>query len=470
VAIAFNFAARSDVGMVRSNNEDSGYAGPHLLAMADGMGGHAGGDVASSTILGALVGLDGESFSGVDATQALLRRITSANAELGQLAHDDPDLEGMGTTLIAILRARDKLVLAHIGDSRAFVVRDGEVSQITKDHSFVQSLVDEGRLTPEEASTHPQRSLVTRVLTGADGEEPDVVVRRAIVGDRYLICSDGLTDYVARDTIDEVLTTERKPADCAERLVQLALRSGAPDNVTVVIGDVVDLTRFVPSDSPQIVGAAAAVRRHTRPIPLTPAAKAAALSDEASGRSRDEDIELADEGSRRRGTKALRILGVGLVAAILLVGGGYAAYAWTQAQVYVGVNDGRVAVFKGVDQTLGPIELSQAETTSGIAVDDLPDFYRSQLDRGITMENRAEAAALVSNLEVQARACRYAKSQGLDCATVASTWTTPTPTPTPSGAPSGTQSGTPTTGSTPSGGAPSGSPFPSATTTVSPNA
>lgn len=462
MAIAFNFAARSDVGMMRTNNEDSGYAGPHLLAMADGMGGHAGGDVASSAILGALVGLDGESFSGVDATEALLRRITAANTELGQLAHDDPDLDGMGTTLIAILRARDKLVLAHIGDSRAYLVRAGEVSQITKDHSFVQSLVDEGRLTPEEASTHPQRSLVTRVLTGAEGEEPDVVVRQAIVGDRYLICSDGLSDYVARDTIDEILTTESKPGDCAERLVQLALRAGAPDNVTVVIGDVVDMTHFVPSDSPQIVGAAAAIRRHTRPIPVTPAAKAAALSHEASGGS-DDDVELADEGSRSRTTTILRTLGVALVAAILLVGGGYAAYSWSQTQFYVGVNDGRVAVFKGVDQTLGPLDLSQAETTSGIDIDDLPDFYRGQLDRGITMDTRSDAAALVRNLEVQAQACRYAKSLGRACATVPSTWTTPTPTPSPTQTPSPTPTGTQSPSGTPAGPL---SPSPS----ISPNA
>jgi len=432
VGIAFHFAARSDVGMVRTNNEDSGYAGPHLLAMADGMGGHAGGDVASSMILGALVGLDGESFSGVDATQALLRRITSANAELGQMAQDDPELEGMGTTLIAILRARDKLVLAHIGDSRAFVVRDGEVSQITKDHSFVQSLVDEGRITSEEASTHPQRSLVTRVLTGAEGEEPDVIVRRAIVGDRYLICSDGLSDYVTRDTIDEVLTTERKPGDCAERLVQLALRAGAPDNVTVVVGDVVDLTKGpVPSDSPQVVGAAAAFRRHTRPIPTTPAAKAAALTQEANGGGDDDELHLADEGPRGRGATVLRALGAAVLALVLLVGGGYAAYAWTQSQFYVGVNDGRVTVFKGVDQTFGPVDLSSPETMSGIVIDDLPDFYRAQLARGITMKTRADAAALVRNLEVQAGACRYAKSQGRDCATVPSNWTTPTPTPTP---------------------------------------
>ena len=455
MGIAFHFAARSDVGMVRTNNEDSGYAGPHLLAMADGMGGHAGGDVASSMILGALVGLDGESFSGVDATQALLRRITSANAELGQTAEDDPELDGMGTTLIAILRARDKLVIAHIGDSRAFVVRDGEVSQITKDHSFVQSLVDEGRITAEEASTHPQRSLVTRVLTGAEGEEPDVIVRRAIVGDRYLICSDGLSDYVTRDTIDEVLTTERKPGDCAERLVQLALRAGAPDNVTVVVGDVVDLTKGpVPSDSPQVVGAAAAFRRHTRPIPTTPAAKAAALTQEANGGG-DDELQLADDGPRGRGVTVLRALGAAVLALVLLVGGGYAAYAWTQTQFYVGVNDGRVTVFKGVDQTFGPVQLSSPETMSGIVIEDLPDFYRAQLARGITMKTRADAAALVRNLEVQAGACRYAKSQGRDCATVPSSWTTPTPTPTPTPSPS-VSSSVPVT------------PTPSPTATVSP--
>lgn len=461
MGIAFHFAARSDVGMVRTNNEDSGYAGPHLLAMADGMGGHAGGDVASSTILGALVPLDGESFSGVDATRALLRRITAANAALGNLAEEDPELDGMGTTLIAILRARDKLVLAHIGDSRAYVVRDGEVSQITKDHSFVQSLVDEGRITPEEATTHPQRSLVTRVLTGAEGEEPDVIVRRAIVGDRYLICSDGLSDYVTRETIDEVLTTERKPDDCAERLVQLALRAGAPDNVTVVIGDVVDLTKGpVPSDSPQVVGAAAAIRSHTRPIPVTPAAKAAALSQEASGAG-DDDLHLADEGPRSRTGTVLRALGAAFLTLVLLVGGGYAAYAWTQAQFYVGVNDGRVTVFKGVDQTFGPIDLSSPETMSGIAVEDLPDFYRAQLARGITMETRSDAAALVNNLEVQAQACRYAKTQGRDCATVPSTWTTPTPTPTPT--PSPTTSGSPAPSPT---ATVTGSPAP----TASPNA
>ena len=174
----------------------------------------------------------------------------------------------MGTTLIALLRARDKIVLAHIGDSRAFMVRDGVVTQITKDHSFVQNLVDEGRITADEAQTHPQRSLVTRVLTGAADDEPDLVVRQGRIGDRYLICSDGLTDYVARDTVEEVLTQVADPGECADRLVALALRAGAPDNVTVVVGDLVDIDRDgAPPTQPQVVGAAAAARVARGPSP-----------------------------------------------------------------------------------------------------------------------------------------------------------------------------------------------------------
>src|SRR4051794_2303768 len=256
---AFHYAARSDVGMVRSNNEDSGYAGPHLLAMADGMGGHAGGDVASSTVIAALVRLDEQALGGRDVSSALLERIHAANEEIDDQVIADPRLDGMGTTLIALLRAGDKIVLAHIGDSRAFMVRDGVVTQITKDHSFVQTLVDEGRITTDEAQSHPQRSLVTRVLTGAPDDEPDLVVRQGRLGDRYVICSDGLTDYVARDTITEVITSTADPGETADRLVALALRAGAPDNVTVVVGDLVSLDhRPAPATQPQVVGAAAA--------------------------------------------------------------------------------------------------------------------------------------------------------------------------------------------------------------------
>jgi PPM family protein phosphatase len=446
---AFHYAARSDVGMVRSNNEDSGYAGPHLLAMADGMGGHAGGDVASSTVIGALVRLDGEALGGRDVSSALLERIKHANTEIGDQAHADPDLEGMGTTLIALLRAGDKIVLAHIGDSRAFMVRGGVVTQITKDHSFVQNLVDEGRITPEEAQSHPQRSLVTRVLTGAHEDEPDLVVRQGRIGDRYLIASDGLTDYVARDTISQVLTDTVDPAQTADRLVALALRAGAPDNVTVVVGDLVDIGSAPPTQ-PQVVGAAAVRETGTRPMPTTPAAKAAALTAQATGGADPDDgVTLAEEGPRSRRGTVLRVAAIALVLLVVAAGSSYAGYAWSQRQYYLAEQDGVVAVFRGVEQNLGPISLSRPEFATTIAIDDLPASYQDSLEQGIEVDDRAAAEVRVAELQLQATACRWAQLNGEVCRTVPATWTAPTPTPTPSPTASPTASPTPTASSSP---------------------
>lgn len=443
--LAFHYAARSDVGLVRANNEDSGYAGPHLLAMADGMGGHAGGDVASSIIIGALADLDDEALSGAEATDGLLERIRAANALLGQRVEDDPSLAGMGTTLIALLRARDKLVLTHIGDSRAFLVRGGTVTQITKDHSFVQNLVDEGRITAEEAQAHPSRSLVTRVLTGQPDEEPDVVVRQAIVGDRYLLASDGLTDYVGRETIDDVLTSTTSPAECCERLVQLALRAGAPDNVTVVIGDIVDLrTGPVPQDVPTVVGSAAVTRKGTRPIPVTPAEKAAALTKEATGATERDDVELAEEGPTSRTARLLRLVGAVVAIAVVLAGGLYAGWLWTQSQYWVGVDEDRVVLHRGIDVALGPIRLSEVTRRTTIAPGDLPDIYQAQLESGVALPNRGEADDLLRSLEVQARACAWFKSRLQPCTPVSSSWTEPSPSPSPS--PSDSPSDSPTPG------------------------
>jgi PPM family protein phosphatase len=446
---AFHYAARSDVGMVRSNNEDSGYAGPHLLAMADGMGGHAGGDVASSTVIGALVQLDGEALSGRDLSHSLLDRIHLANTEIGDQVHADPSLDGMGTTLIALLRTGDKIVLAHIGDSRAFMVRDGVVTQITKDHSFVQSLVDEGRITADEAQTHPQRSLVTRVLTGSHDDEPDLVVRQGRIGDRYVISSDGLTDYVARDTIAEVLTAAADPGEAADRLVGLALRAGAPDNVTVVVGDLVDIANHPPTQ-PQVVGAAAARQSGTRPIPTTPAAKAAALTAQATGGAdADDGITLAEEGPRSRRGTLLRLAAIVVVLVVVAAGSSYAGYAWSQRQYYLAAQDGVVTVFRGVDQNLGPISLSSPQYSTTIAIDDLPTSYQDALKQGIEVDDRAAADARVVELRLQAQACRWAQLNDEVCRTVPSTWTEPTPTPSP----------TPTTSGTPGvSPAPTGSP------------
>jgi protein phosphatase len=433
--------------MVRSENQDSGYAGPRLLAMADGMGGHAGGDIASSTVIGALVDLDGEALGSSEASSALLQRISAANNELAEMAKAEPRLQGMGTTLIAILRSQNKLVLAHIGDSRAFLARDGKLTQITKDHSFVQSLVDEGRITEDEAIGHPQRSLVTRVLTGQHDDEPDVTVREARIGDRYLIASDGLTDYVAGDTIAELVLAGEPPGTTADRLVELALKAGAPDNVTIVIGDVVDLTKVdAPPTQPQIVGAAATRTkgRGTRPIPVTPAAKAAALSREAAGEADDgDDVTLAEEGPTSGPARWLRRVAVLLVALIVLGGGSYAAYTWSQRQYFVGAHDGNVAVFQGVTQDIGPIRLSHVESESDIRVDDLPDFYRTKVEDRVSTDTRQDADALVSQLRTEALRCAASPTTcddtgAGDTPTTPSTTTTTTAPTTTTTAPSST--------------------------------
>ncbi len=212
MAIALRYAARSDVGLVRQNNQDSAYAGPHLLVVADGMGGHAGGDVASSLAIGELAPLDDESH-GSDALQHLREGVMAAHRELLDRVQEEPQLTGMGTTVTALLRTGGRLALAHIGDSRAYLLRDGELIQITRDHTFVQTLVDEGRLTPDEAEQHPQRSVLMRVLSDVvDDVEPDLSMREARLGDRYLLCSDGLSGVVSYDTLRETLDSGADPA------------------------------------------------------------------------------------------------------------------------------------------------------------------------------------------------------------------------------------------------------------------
>ena len=447
--IALRFAARSDVGLVRQENQDSGYAGPHLLVVADGMGGHAAGDVASSIAIGELVSLDGESHGADDALDLLAQALRTANTELRQAMDNQPELHGMGTTVTALLRAGNKIAVAHIGDSRAYLLRDGTLAQITHDHSFVQSLIDEGRITEEEAEGHPQRSLVTRVLTGQEGDEPDLAMREARVNDRYLLCSDGLSGFVARDTIQEILEEGLTPGRAADRLVELAIRAGAPDNVTCVIGDVVDLDKDpAPPTAHEVVGAAAERRvTATSSIPVSPATKAAALAKKTKGadvpEADDESLRLAEEGppsGRRRWIRRLVLLG--LVLAVL-AGGGYAAYDWSQRQYFVGHANGHVATYQGISQTIGPWNLSQVIDESDIALSDLPAFYRTKVDATVTTATVQDARLLVEDLRAQADECRITKAAGGTC-----------------GAPTADPSAGPTAGPSPSGSVSGGTPSP----------
>ena len=237
MTLVLRYAARSDVGLVRSNNEDSVYAGARLLALADGMGGHAAGEVASQLVIAALAHLDDDEPGG-DLLAKLDSAVHSGNSAIAAQVEMEPDLEGMGTTLTAILFAGNRIGMIHIGDSRGYLLRDGELTQITKDDTFVQTLVDDGRITKEEAHSHPQRSLIMRALTGHE-VEPTLTMREVRLGDRYLLCSDGLSDPVSDETILDALKIP-DVTDSADRLIELALRGGGPDNVTVVVADVVD--------------------------------------------------------------------------------------------------------------------------------------------------------------------------------------------------------------------------------------
>jgi PPM family protein phosphatase len=235
--LAVRYAVHSDIGLHREDNEDSAYAGARLLAVADGMGGHAGGEVASAAVIEALQPLDTQVPAG-ELLSALDHAVRRASSALRDRVRDDPSLRGMGTTLTALLWSGSQLGLVHIGDSRAYLVRDGEVFQITHDHTVVQALLDEGKITAGEAASHPQRSLLLRAL-GDGSSEPDLQLREARPGDRYLLCSDGLHEVAAADAIAEVLLTVSDPDQAASDLVALAIDGGGPDNITCIVADVV---------------------------------------------------------------------------------------------------------------------------------------------------------------------------------------------------------------------------------------
>lgn len=463
MAIALRYAARSDVGLVRQNNQDSAYAGPHLLVVADGMGGHAGGDVASSLAIGELAPLDEESH-GSDVLQRLREAVMAAHRELLDRVHEEPQLTGMGTTITALLRTGGRLALAHIGDSRAYLLRDGELIQITRDHTFVQTLVDEGRLTPDEAEQHPQRSVLMRVLSDVvDDVEPDLSMREARLGDRYLLCSDGLSGVVSHDTLAETLSAGADPGTSCEMLVKLARRGGAPDNVTCIVADVI--TAGAGADSaPSVVGAASLRQQRTRPMPAAGQASSAERAAELTRPPGAGDADDAGEPTPRRGrTRRLlrRTLG-GLLVIAVLASGGFAAWRWMMRQYFVGDQHGSVAIFRGLPQDLGPVQLSTIdEVATDVPVSDLPSYSRDRVHRGIVADTRVKAQEIVKTLRQQAEACRTE--------TITPTPTTPAPTATttPGTAPTGATT-TPGSGGTASPGT-SGTPTPSAGTTTPPD-
>jgi serine/threonine protein phosphatase PrpC len=225
----------TDPGKIRSNNEDTAYAGVRLVVVADGMGGLPAGELASDIVVAGLRPLD-TTDSDVDALELLRDAVYAANDEIKVQADADPERYGMGTTCTAMMLNGDHMSVVHVGDSRGYRLREGKLEQITRDDTYVQLLVDLGEIDVSEARDHPQRSLVTQALQGG-AYEPHVFDLDAVPGDRLLLCSDGLSDVITDESIRDVLTTHEDLEEAAARLVELTLRAGAPDNVTVVLAD-----------------------------------------------------------------------------------------------------------------------------------------------------------------------------------------------------------------------------------------
>ncbi|MWJ19726.1 serine/threonine-protein phosphatase [Clavibacter michiganensis subsp. michiganensis] len=408
-------AAVSHVGKVRSNNQDSGYAGRDLFVVADGMGGHAGGDVASAVALTRIIEADKPYASAHDAEFALQAGLVAANQLLAETVFEHSELTGMGTTVSALARVGRHVAIAHIGDSRIYLFRRGELSQISADHTFVQRLVDSGRITPEEALVHPRRSVLMRVLGDVDAApEVDTQVLDTHTGDRWLLCSDGLSSYVSEERITEILATAGTPDTVADALVKESLDHGAPDNVTVVVVDVLDeddeTATSRPAPEPVVVGSASQplafgdepAKRAVRipslllhPLRATTAARDAQFEPES-----DQYLEALIAEDKRR---ALRRRVTWLVGVTLIVAGLVLAcvlgYRWTQSRYYVGESDGVVAVYNGVQQTIGPIELSHVYARTEVQVDDLQPFYRQQVEQTINADSLAGAEEIVNRLQ-----------------------------------------------------------------------
>lgn len=573
--LIMRYAARSDVGRIRSKNDDSAYVGQHLAVVADGMGGHAGGDIASASTVLDMIHLDQDNYDG-DAGTVLADEIQTANSLLSELVHINPKLAGMGTTVTALLLAEGRLHFAHIGDSRAYRLRNGKFEQISIDHTFVQRLIDEGRLLPEEAESHPHKNVLMRVLGDVDASpELDLATLDVEPGERWLLCSDGL-NYVPTRIVEQVVRETPNLRDCVNKLVELTLQAGAPDNVTVIALEIVEATLDdVNTDAVDIValpeaglpdkitgtkaadvepvdeptpaaaaaaaptgaaeraaslhqptaqgataaetattaeaaggaspGSAAAPRRDapggvthkgngapgitwaasaeapgaqtaspiaassatassdtagkgtpspndgtfgngtansvksaepgtdphlgehlsaevlreelaSRPHELVGAAATAAETGSiptVAGRSvarraatvlthkAEQDRLAALEAEEAAHPRRRRWLTVAVAAllALFVVAGLWLGYAWTQTRYYIGEYDQRVAIYNGISQRLGPLQLSTLETVTEIRLDSLPEFSQQEVRKTLPAKDLYDAQAIVRNLK-----------------------------------------------------------------------
>jgi PPM family protein phosphatase len=437
-ALTLRTAARSDVGIIRPGNEDSGYAGQRLLLVADGMGGHAAGELASAVAVAIVARLDIFPPVSHEALDALSESVDEVGETINTIITDDEALTGMGTTVTGLFWLGGRIAIVHVGDSRAYLLRDGELIRLTHDHTYVQTLVDSGSITEDEAAIHPRRSLLMRALDGINPVEADLSVREARAGDRLMLCTDGLTGVVRDDDIARLLSFG-DPTGSVMRLVDLALERGAPDNVTVVVADVVTDEHIVDTElAPVVVGAAGEARvRLQLPMvrfpddvqvdPDRPDAPPAIDSGPPTSPQALIDADLvipAGEHERREYAAAqeqaayakarrnrLLTLGFAIVAvAALTMGVLWAGQTWLMSQWFVSVQGpagtGTIAIYQGVPTTLAGVELSSVNVNTDLTVGSLPLFDQELVSKGIPAADLADAERIVAELQSRADDCR----------------------------------------------------------------
>ena len=453
MALTLAYVARSEVGLVRKNNQDSAYASPTMLMVADGMGGAAAGDLASAVAINELRQTDAD-LAGKDLLEVAKGAITRANDHIRDLVSLDPSLDGMGTTVCGLLFDGERLAVANIGDSRAYRLRDGQFERITRDHSWVQTLVDDGRITEAEALVHPHRSLILKVLNGQPTHTPDLEMADVQAGDRYLICSDGLCGMVTDAAIGEVIGGD-DPEQVVDDLVKIAYAEGGLDNITIILADVVD---DGPAGETMGLGAAAEIDLDvaaddiddTRQIPTGPRPDPGAR----------EKAELAryQPTTKGRGGAWVKVI-LGIVLPVLVIGGGlFGWYGYVQTKYYVGANDDLVTVFRGLPDTVLGVRLSTPIEVHNTKVSDLPLFYQDKVRSAIVVPDLQAAATTTEELRVLAQRC-IAQREARATATAA-----PTPSDSASPSPSTSATATGKAGPTPSTSpSPTVSPTPSVT-------
>lgn len=448
-----DFAAVSDIGSMRKDNQDSGYAGPWLLAVCDGVGGAARGDLASATAIDELRLLDTRPTG--DPLVEVRAALSRAHERIGQLVDAEPALSGTSTTAVVALFDGEQLSFGHLGDSRAYLLRGGAIRQLTRDHTFVQSLIDEGRLTEEAARNHPNRNLILRALDGVHDVDPDLFGLILSVGDRVLICSDGASGVLTDAELTSLLATGR-PAEAADELVNASLGAGSTDNITCVVADVVAASDRS-EEAPILVGAVAedprepgqlrtaarwvAGQRGSAPRTATPRADSATSATVPNSGPSPVAASLRDPEEARYAPRPPRRFLVlrRLLVTIMVLGmawiAGAAAWSWSQQQYYVGESAGQVTIFRGVNADLPVLTLSRAYETTDVSIDRLAAFDAQQVRAGIPADDLEQARRTVDDLA----------AQQLDPATSTTDEPTgePTPAPTESASPTSDPSGTP---------------------------